>query len=513
MSADMEELLSQIRAEAERRGGDWLRRLLLPVMQQEPEPAPGARRSRALSRLSPSPPSRRLRANTPSPGVPTITSEVQARRDILAAEAAQQQVIPRGRTGMTQQLQPNPAEVPASDRGRWNGNSSARPPSGPTSGSGNSRFSAADEGVSPGSEQRGAARRWQATYTEAGPGASGGQRWEDGTPGCSQGGRPAGQMRPPPEGAVWAGLEGNSGQERAGPAVRWTRNASGDQGWPSAAWAPMDRCGHLEAGLGELTQENNWRVAPQASVYATGPLRGLTAGSSEAAAAHCVPSPFVSQQVLVQEEPLGERLPGYSTLEQSRQGAAVWIVGDSIIQQAEQRAKVRDNGEQLGFKESRVILQWNGVEGLCWDEVVPLIIQNAKHWGSPNMILIHCGGNDLGQCPMKHLIKNIRKDFLRLWSLFPGVSLVWSEIIPRLQWRGARSVSAIDRVRVKVNKAVSKFVQANGGVAIRHKDFDNQSVYYSADGVHLNEVGMELFNFTLRETIQFAWEAWRNMQS
>eukprot|EP00079_Xenopus_tropicalis_P025554 XP_012818907.1 PREDICTED: uncharacterized protein LOC100487960 isoform X3 [Xenopus tropicalis] len=33
------------------------------------------------------------------------------------------------------------------------------------------------------------------------------------------------------------------------------------------------------------------------------------------------------------------------------------------------------------------------------------------------------------------------------------------------------------------------------------------------DGVHLNEVGMDLFNITIQEAIEMAWKSWRRMQS
>ncbi|OCT74412.1 hypothetical protein XELAEV_18033388mg [Xenopus laevis] len=56
---------------------------------------------------------------------------------------------------------------------------------------------------------------------------------------------------------------------------------------------------------------------------------------------------------------------------------------------------------------------------------------------------------------------------------------------------------AVDRARIKTNKAVSKFVQAQGGIVIRHSDFDNRSSFWGEDGVHLNENGSDLFNFNI----------------
>ncbi|OCT99858.1 hypothetical protein XELAEV_18005641mg [Xenopus laevis] len=114
---------------------------------------------------------------------------------------------------------------------------------------------------------------------------------------------------------------------------------------------------------------------------------------------------------------------------------------------------------------------------------------------------------------MKFLIKDIRRDCLRLWSLFPGVVLIWSEIIPRAHWRGANSHQAINRARVKINRAVSKFVQGNGGIIVRHMDLEKDRGYFLPDGVHLNDLDLDLFNFSFQEAITLAWRAWRCMLS
>ncbi|OCT76602.1 hypothetical protein XELAEV_18031805mg [Xenopus laevis] len=202
--------------------------------------------------------------------------------------------------------------------------------------------------------------------------------------------------------------------------------------------------------------------------------------------------------------------------------AARWGLGEEMIRKigrwesnrfkSYERSKVPPNGQQLGFLEEQATVRWLGVGGLCWEEVVPMIIQEAKRVGPPNIILVHAGGNDLARCPMKQLTKNIKRDFVRLWTIFPGVCLLWSEILPRKKWRGARSHGAVDNARIKINKAVSKFVQGQGGVAIRHREFDNPGEFCSVDEVHLNELGMDLFNFNLRDSLGFAWRVWRGMQ-
>ncbi|KAE8636736.1 hypothetical protein XENTR_v10003109 [Xenopus tropicalis] len=68
MATNLDEMLAQIRAEAERRGDDWLRQFL-PSHEEQTPPTPTrrTRRSRPPTRLSPSPPARRRRPSPPSP--------------------------------------------------------------------------------------------------------------------------------------------------------------------------------------------------------------------------------------------------------------------------------------------------------------------------------------------------------------------------------------------------------------------------------------------------------------
>ncbi|XP_018088387.1 uncharacterized protein LOC108700036 isoform X2 [Xenopus laevis] len=156
------------------------------------------------------------------------------------------------------------------------------------------------------------------------------------------------------------------------------------------------------------------------------------------------------------------------------------------------------------FNKRRCSCRWISRRGLKWEEIVPLVVQKAKECGPPNIIVLHAGGNDVGQCPMKFLIKDIRRDCLRLWTLFPGVVLIWSEIIPRAHWRGAHSHQAVNRARIKINRVVSKFVQGNGGIIVRHMDLEKDRGYFLPDEVHLNDLGLDLFNFRLHEAITLA---------
>lgn len=135
-------------------------------------------------------------------------------------------------------------------------------------------------------------------------------------------------------------------------------------------------------------------------------------------------------------------------------------------------------------------VRWLGVRGLRWPGFVELVLGREQEWGRPEWIVVHLGGNDIGRGKGIDLILRIKRDFLRIFEAWPGVRLVWSDIIPRQAWVGSRGVRALDRVRKRVNFAVAQFVEAHGGVAIRHPQLVQQNRhYFFGDGVHLSDSG------------------------
>lgn len=181
------------------------------------------------------------------------------------------------------------------------------------------------------------------------------------------------------------------------------------------------------------------------------------------------------------------------------------MMGHSYMCWARRRAAVRRTGVQLGFPEDLVTLKWFGVSGLRWDGILPMLFNSVRAGRRPDILVIHAGGNDLGAVPQKQLVARMKQDLDAVRLRFPDIVLVWSEIIPRLVWRHARDVVAIERCRKKVNKLVSPFVRKCGGVVVRHRSLEEKLAgYYIRDGVHLSEVGLDLFNLALSEGIEKA---------
>ncbi|OCT60520.1 hypothetical protein XELAEV_18046547mg [Xenopus laevis] len=118
-----------------------------------------------------------------------------------------------------------------------------------------------------------------------------------------------------------------------------------------------------------------------------------------------------------------------------------------------------------------------------------VLYANETH---PHILVMHLGGNDMGIMSQRDLVRQVKIDIDKNRSLFVGVGILLSEMVPRLVWRWARDCSAMERSRVKFNKLLSVFVRRSGGVVIWHKELESVLPgYYRRDGVHLSEVGMD----------------------
>ncbi|KAM4013588.1 uncharacterized protein ACNLHF_003677 [Anomaloglossus baeobatrachus] len=197
---------------------------------------------------------------------------------------------------------------------------------------------------------------------------------------------------------------------------------------------------------------------------------------------------------------------GLSNSEIQRIGGArpaVWLLGHSYIFWAGQRAAYRPGGRHLGFRGLDV--HWRGIRGLMWPQVLPEVVGIAQVAVSPVILLIHAGGNDLCSSRLAKLLTTMRSDVDKFHGFFPELVLIWSEVIPRVAWQGARDAAAVERSRRTLNARMSRFIRFKGGVVVRHRQLegDNSSLMLP-DGVHLSDIGIDIFLPGLQDGIEQA---------
>lgn len=192
----------------------------------------------------------------------------------------------------------------------------------------------------------------------------------------------------------------------------------------------------------------------------------------------------------------------------------IWVVGHSFVHWGGIRAGVRPAGRQLGLARTEAQVRWIGIRGLKWGRLLPEIHYYASLDRPPDILVVHAGGNDLGVRSSRELLRDLKLDFLRLWSSYPGLLIVWSDITARRTWRHARSPQGLNRARAKLNKAVGKFVARNGGFVVRHRELESvDEELLIDDGVHPNDFGYDLWALGLRGGVERALEVWRDEQA
>lgn len=178
------------------------------------------------------------------------------------------------------------------------------------------------------------------------------------------------------------------------------------------------------------------------------------------------------------------------------------MVGSSIIKNAFLEARQSPGGVNLGLERLGVSIWWQGRGGLVLNRVRSHIRTMLNLEDLPHIIIVHVGGNDIGQTQVGILRNQLKNLFSWLADLIPGALLVWSQILPRRTWRYSDNNDALDKARCRINSSVGSFVTKSGGGYIRYPDIKANNRFLKVDGVHLTPLG----NNILLNTIQGALE-------
>lgn len=84
-----------------------------------------------------------------------------------------------------------------------------------------------------------------------------------------------------------------------------------------------------------------------------------------------------------------------------------------------------------------------------WKQVCPKVRSLLKVEDPPHYLF--CGGKDIGQEDKCEVLReNIKKGLDKLQNLLPNTTLIWSQVLPMLQWRGEVDHLALERARVRL---------------------------------------------------------------
>lgn len=167
----------------------------------------------------------------------------------------------------------------------------------------------------------------------------------------------------------------------------------------------------------------------------------------------------------------------------------VWILGDSYVRRSKDRAR-ETIGKNLDMPAH---VEWFGRGGMCWNSLLHVFHQCLKGRTAPDVLVIHCGGNDLGRVKSVLLVKAMKEDLQYLHKNFPLMKIVFSLINQRPHWRYGPP-GKMEKARKFVNSVMDSFVLACNGITVHHSEivFDKPGLFLR-DNVHLTDEGHDIF--------------------
>ncbi|XP_027132133.1 uncharacterized protein LOC113744979, partial [Larimichthys crocea] len=142
----------------------------------------------------------------------------------------------------------------------------------------------------------------------------------------------------------------------------------------------------------------------------------------------------------------------------------VWIMGDSYVRRGAQRA-AETTGRNLGLND--VSICWFGWGGLRWRRLFPFP-NCLRGRAAPDVLLIHCGGNDLGETTSVELVTRMKEDLHQLHHWHPHMMIMFSSLCQRCQWRAAANPVRVDKARKFVNSVMATFVMGWMAAIVEH---------------------------------------------
>lgn len=173
---------------------------------------------------------------------------------------------------------------------------------------------------------------------------------------------------------------------------------------------------------------------------------------------------------------------------------SVWLVGSSILRDAHQYAKCNSTfGEHLQFNTIGVNVVWRYRPGLKIQHLYNDIqLLATEHNSVPDILFIHCGGNDLGQTSLSYINYSLKACLADLLHLLPGTRIIWSAILPRLHYRNEENHFKLNKGRKRINSTMAKFCISNGGGYIHYPRIVENQLFFR-DLVHLSSFGNSIF--------------------
>ena len=119
----------------------------------------------------------------------------------------------------------------------------------------------------------------------------------------------------------------------------------------------------------------------------------------------------------------------------------IWLVGDSIVHWAGQRAECTGKPNLQTGK----ILGWYGIRGMLWTSFIHNLQLKIAFQSQPVIFFVHLDGNDITNLSLTRIFNLISAGLKYIASIFPDCDIIWCDILPRLTWGKTQVIKLADK--------------------------------------------------------------------
>ena len=123
----------------------------------------------------------------------------------------------------------------------------------------------------------------------------------------------------------------------------------------------------------------------------------------------------------------------------------------------------------------------------------------------PTTIIFHLGACDLFRSHQGDIRTRVKNNLEAVRNLLPNTRLIWSDILPRREYRDEENKGAGKKVTTNINRFAHKICKQLGNAhVIKHPSITpDKASLYCEDKLHLSDTGSERFRQDLADALVF----------
>ena len=150
---------------------------------------------------------------------------------------------------------------------------------------------------------------------------------------------------------------------------------------------------------------------------------------------------------------------------------------------------------------------------MTWDKLQKKVQTLLQYEDPPDFLVIHCGGNNIGIGTKSIVLRKRMENTLKRYKkLMPSTKIIWSQILPRKNWRSRIDKKILNGIRIRLNSSLALLAIGLGGGYIRYPELSVcDENFYGQDRVHLNNMGNDIFLYRIQQALQVFLTTNRNV--